>query len=489
MHKNRPLKISRRLRIIRETIIILTNIELTQVNGGTNGGCGPTRSPETKLVREELFSNTPAPGETVEIDLGRFRARVPIALYSTPQHTLGGTGQRADDPTLGAQRTGDGFDPSAGVADIIVVWNALQHFWPYWDVVHVDWSAALDLALRAALGDRSVEMHAATLERLLVAAPDGHVQVSCPGQPELGSPPFVAAAVPGSVVVIASEVPDIAPGDVVVAIDGRPIADAVAALEAQVSGSPQLRRAFAVARLGAGPAGTKLTVDVRRADRELRVELTRVDHDVYAAPHGSPIQQFDDGVYYLDLSRVSSAELAAVMTKLAAAPGLVIDLRDRPGEAAMDLLSHLLVRADDTLWEHVPLIIRPDSASHPAAWKSVGFALPALAPHIAGRVAILIGAETASYGESIAGLAAHYRVGELVGTDTAGVNGNVAQLALPTGCSVRFTGARVTRQDGSRFHLLGIPPTIRVEPTVAGIAAGRDEVMDRALDYVRTGKK
>jgi hypothetical protein len=58
-------------------------------------------------------------------------------------------------------------------------------------------------------------------------------------------------------------------------------------------------------------------------------------------------------------------------------------------------------------------------------------------------------------------------------------------IATPTGCDFIFTGRLVTKLDGSRHYLRGITPTIPAAPTIAGIAAGRDEVLERALAYVR----
>lgn len=135
-------------------------------------------------------------------------------------------------------------------------------------------------------------------------------------------------------------------------------------------------------------------------------------------------------------------------------------------------------------------MIRPDHrpASIPS-WDTEGWELPVLQPHISGRVAFLIGPETASYGESVMGLVEQYHLGEMVGAATAGANGNIAQIAEPTGCSSVFTGLRVTRLDGARFHLIGIQPTIPATRTIAGIAAGRDEVLEKALAYVRTGNR
>jgi hypothetical protein len=47
---------------------------------------------------------------------------------------------------------------------------------------------------------------------------------------------------------------------------------------------------------------------------------------------------------------------------------------------------------------------------------------------------------------------------------------------------------RVTKHDGSRQHLIGIQPTIPASRTIAGVIAGRDEVVEKALAYVRASK-
>jgi hypothetical protein len=60
---------------------------------------------------------------------------------------------------------------------------------------------------------------------------------------------------------------------------------------------------------------------------------------------------------------------------------------------------------------------------------------------------------------------------------------------MPTGCHLRFTGRRVTKHDGSQHHLVGVQPTIPASRTIAGVIAGRDEVLEKALAYVRSGSK
>lgn len=44
---------------------------------------------------------------------------------------------------------------------------------------------------------------------------------------------------------------------------------------------------------------------------------------------------------------------------------------------------------------------------------------------------------------------------------------------------------QVLKHDGSQHHGVGIAPTIPVTPTAAGIAAGRDEVLEQAVELMR----
>jgi hypothetical protein len=62
-------------------------------------------------------------------------------------------------------RSSNRSDRNAAIADVIVLWNVLEHFWPYRDTVPVDWSAVLDRALTDALHDHSMSEHAAPLPR------------------------------------------------------------------------------------------------------------------------------------------------------------------------------------------------------------------------------------------------------------------------------------------------------------------------------------
>ncbi len=72
-----------------------------------------------------------------------------------------------------------------------------------------------------------------------------------------------------------------------------------------------------------------------------------------------------------------------------------------------------------------------------------------------------------------------------IAPNSAGAVATTASLVLPGGISVTFTGHDVRHADGRPVQGIGLVPDVRIEPTLAGIRAGRDEVLERALAYLR----
>ena len=69
----------------------------------------------------------------------------------------------------------------------------------------------------------------------------------------------------------------------------------------------------------------------------------------------------------------------------------------------------------------------------------------------------------------------------VVGSTTSGADGNVSPFALPGGLSTMISGIGVFYPDKSPTQQIGIVPNVRMVPTIAGIRAGRDEVLEEAL--------
>ena len=101
----------------------------------------------------------------------------------------------------------------------------------------------------------------------------------------------------------------------------------------------------------------------------------------------------------------------------------------------------------------------------------------------------MTGPGSVSNSETSMGNVGHYGLGTMVGRPTAGTNGNVNRLELLGSYKVWWTGMRVRKHDGSQHHLVGIRPDIEAERTIEGVRNGRDEVLEKALEVLRSSKQ
>ncbi len=116
---------------------------------------------------------------------------------------------------------------------------------------------------------------------------------------------------------------------------------------------------------------------------------------------------------------------------------------------------------------------------------------PAAGPACAlytGRVAVLIDDRAISQSEHTCLFLEAAAGATFVGAPTHGSNGDITVMRLPGGLRMSFTGQAVRHADGRQLQQLGIQPTIPAAPTIAGVRAGRDEVLERAVRWIDTGR-
>jgi Peptidase family S41 len=105
-----------------------------------------------------------------------------------------------------------------------------------------------------------------------------------------------------------------------------------------------------------------------------------------------------------------------------------------------------------------------------------------------GKVVLLMNEANQSYGEHICLEFKAICNATLIGSPTSGTNGGFDEFSIPGNLTMWFTGGGVSFPDGTRTQRVGIKPDITVYPTIKGIQAGKDEVLDRAVKYVNMGR-
>jgi hypothetical protein len=447
--------------------------------------------PTVRAPEGELFDDAPPViGTQVDVDLGSgLKARVPLVLTDAQAR-----GDSAGEDRLAALRSSITSAPGpsdrpgvdARLADVAVAWNAFRHFYPYWTEAGVDWDARLRPQLEAAYVASTRDAEADALRQLVGDARDGHGRViDTRRRDQTAALPVQLGVIASRVVVTASRVPsDIPVGAVVSTIDGSPAVERVAAAMRLKSGTTQWKQAMAVQEMVTCPGGTIIKVAVETGNGPHEAQLRCDESQPPAEKRPPPITELMPGVWYVDLTRARTTDITPAIEKLASATGVIFDVRGYPTDSGAWILPHLIGAEEGDRWMHVAKIIGPFGQS--AGWQNFGWDLKPARPRLSGKIVFLTDGHAISYAESVMGYVADRTLGTIIGSTTAGTNGTIAMFSIPGGFNVTFTGMRVTGHDGQTpHHLVGITPNIPVTPTIAGLREGRDELLERALAFIR----
>jgi len=412
---------------------------------------------------------------------GAVSCLVPLALYR-------GANAVSQPPPM-PPPPGSPSDRATRLAAVIVAWNVFQNFYPYFDDLGPVWLGALGPLLSKAAIDPDAQAFHATLQKMLVMLRDGRAEIRGPGAAPDYVPPVAWGMVEGKIVALSAAGADVQPGDALISIDGKPAGEVLEAIENSTPGStPQAIRERALRLLLARAPREKVRLEVEPAAQSgthRTVTLECLEHAGELYPkRPEKIAEIETGILYVDLDRVTDTDLAAALSPLVRARGLVLDLRGPHMTAQLfPVLGRLMNRGAQGPPQAAPIVTRPDGVET-MYQENPWYASP-MPPYFAAKKAFLIGGGTAGTAEMLLAFAAQFRLGEIVGETSAGAAGTLNSFTVPGGYELTWTGERVRQYDGSPLFGVGIRPTIAVAPTRAAIAAGRDEVLDRALQAVK----
>ena len=102
-----------------------------------------------------------------------------------------------------------------------------------------------------------------------------------------------------------------------------------------------------------------------------------------------------------------------------------------------------------------------------------------------GKIVIIVNEMTQSQAEYTTMALSAAPGAVVIGSQTAGADGNVSSIELPGGLSTMISGIGVLYPDGTETQRTGVKIDKVVKPTIKGIRDGRDEVMEAAMKILQ----
>jgi C-terminal processing protease CtpA/Prc len=387
----------------------------------------------------------------------------------------------------------------------IRLWAVIDYFFPYREFMGEDWDAVLrDFIPRLEQAKDALDYNL-TISEMVTHFHDSHGFMRSPvldakfGTASLpirvrmidGLPVITGFTDSAAAAAVGFEI-----GDVILKLDGEDAGHHIdQRLKYQAHSTPQSGLFYAAERsLVRGAQGSTAEVTIRDIHEQVReVKATRkteYNSKTQGDRAGDILRILPGNIGYADLDRLPASQVDEMFEKFKDCPAIIFDDRGYPQGTAWQIAPRLTDKSDvvaalfkrrDPMAPNLPNgeLVNPQVMEtffqripHTDKWR------------YHGRTVMLIDERTISQAEHTGLFFEAANATKFVGSPTQGANGDVTNLSLPGGIYVHFSGQGVWHADGRQLQRLGLQPDVEAHPTLAGIRAGKDEVLDKAVEYV-----
>ena len=387
--------------------------------------------------------------------------------------------------------TDDGFKLLA----LFRYWNMIEYWFPYRHLMDADWDKVLrEFIPRMTVADDELS-YKLTLLDLIGKIQDTHANiwqadsVLMRFHGERAVPVQLSFVENQPVVIKTFDVLDsaatIGVGDVITEIDGQPVSALVEEKSAYAPASNRPTQLRDVAHRLLRTNEPRLPVTFKNEQGTFREEIATVDlkeHPLnFWAFEGPSHRELSGDIGYIFPGTLKPEEVDGIMADYIDKKGLIIDLRCYP--------SHFIVFSVGKYLMPEPTEFAKFTASSLEWPGQFVFTDPlevgeARQDYFKGKVVILINEITQSNAEYTTMALRVAPRATVVGSTTAGADGNVSQITLPGNVNTMISGIGVYYPDGTETQRVGIVPDIEMHPTIGGVRADRDELLERAVELV-----
>ncbi len=401
------------------------------------------------------------------------------------------------------------------IAGFVKLWSEVKYNFAFFDQVpDLDWDAVLEEYLPKIQQAKTVGDYYRVLKRCIALLQDGHTSVfGLTGEPSF-RPPVEIQSLGGKAIIVGITTPekikdiekrkalleaDLKLGDEITHIDDCPIKQILLQdiYPYIFASTPQWRDLEAYPRLLNGENDTEIKLSIKSIDKTTRqVALIRGDYPATVLPKGFLFQKLTDNIVYINLPGFGSKEIVDqfdnIFPEIQKAKGLIIDVRKNQGgnsaygDAIISYLTNKPLKGSHWKTRQYMPAFRAWGKKEQWYEGDHDIVMPRKEGTFNGPIVVLTGPSTFSAGEDfVVPLHASGRA-MVVGEKTGGSTGQPLFIKLPGRGSARICTKWDTYPDGREFVGVGIIPDVEVHPSPADIAAGRDVVLEKGLEVLRS---
>lgn len=384
---------------------------------------------------------------------------------------------------------------------LFAYWNVIEYFFPYKYLMDIKWDKTLEEMLTNFVNAQNDQAFFDTMQQLTVRLNDTHVKFFVykgnnqsktynyfPADCKIIDEKMVVTKIFADSLAKAD---DIKIGDVITKINDKSIKEIIAENRKMIGGSNEVSYLNNLIDPTLRSYDDNFKMDFLKDGKIVTRKIKIFDyHDSHrnqflkGYPKKEKFKILDNNIGYVNMGRIMVAHIPDMIEKLSATKAIVFDMRNYPNNTFEEISNFLNPKkALFAIYTH------PDT-NYPGRfiWEegtSTGKDNP---NYYKGKVIVLLNEQSISQSEWTAMCFQTAPNTTIIGSQTAGADGNVFDISFIKQFYSRMSGIGVYYPDRRETQRIGIIPDIEVKPTILGIQQGKDEVLDRAIQFIEIGK-
>lgn len=371
-------------------------------------------------------------------------------------------------------------------------WNIIEYFFPYKYQMDKDWDMVLmDMIPVFLYSETEQDFHLAMLE-LIVSLDDGHAGLRTPLTSkffgEYWAPEKIKimdnkAVVSGFFNDSLARINRMKTGDIILTVNGRKVEDIFNEKKKYLQGSNLIsKQRFAYYAILNGSTDSVDITFLRDGDVKMITLKRYQDEDLgyRYKTENNLYKTLKGNIGYINMGALEPKDVHPVMDSLHNTKGIILDLRNYP----KGTLYNLAYKLSSHKREFYKLIYPNLDYPGQFLWRTGKPAGHNGNLIYTGKVVLLVDENSLSHSEfTIMCLQTGDNV-TTIGSQTAGADGNVSRINMVGGYPTGFSGLGIFYPDETEAQRHGVKIDIEVKPTIEGIRAGKDEVLERAMEFL-----
>jgi hypothetical protein len=394
--------------------------------------------------------------------------------------------------------------PDAGyrLLSLYRYWSMINYFFPYKDIIGSDWNAILNNSIPDFVKARDQREYLLASLKLIASIHDTHANIwsSHPALEEFKGNyrlPFRGEFIENKLVVTGYTFGDTLGvkqrffiGDVITAINGKPVEALIRHFLPYVAASnydTQLRDLPWTFLLRG--QSELFSINLLRDGKKITQTINGLKASYYVNQNPQTdktgFKLLNETIGYVYPGRYLNNDLPAIKKLFKNTKGIIVDMRCYPSEFMPFTFGNYLKPAKTPFVKFTSSVLDyPGQFTYTPPLSNGGD--PVEAYH--GKVVVIVNSTSQSQAEYTTMAFQSAPNVTVIGSTTAGADGNVSSIRLPGGINTMISGIGVFYPDGTPTQRVGVKIDHIMKPTIKGTIAGRDELLEKAKQIIADTK-